>query len=236
MSPLLRAAGTCSLTVSRPLALLLPHSYSLPALHRSAYISLQHAPPPREPSKTRTPPPASSPETPSASAAPSLQQLDEAFKLYRNIMRANRRAIPKLFTRRLADAFVKNEFRLHMAAAGDALRHSGGLVGSARGPAAPTEASSGEAQNGRFGRGCETQQTLNEDTVDSGVRTPGCTAMQFEQFLAAWEEYLSRASTTTRPSIHLGSSLRPSQRKLLSEQQWGLLKKLKGLNARPPPR
>lgn len=156
-----------------------------------------------------------------ATGRPTLVQLDEAFQLYRRIMRANRRALPKLSIRRLADAFVKNEFRLHMASASASLRgreHPHPYITSTE----PREAGSGTATD-------YSRQYIVEDiqTKEDGD-TPGCSEEQFRQFLAAWDEYLSHAVSTAAP-LQMGRTLKPSQRKLLNDQQMAQLRKLKNM-------
>lgn len=159
-----------------------------------------------------------------ATGEPAVMQLEEAFHLYRRIMRANRRALPKLSVRRLADTFVKNEFRLHMAAVSDLLHRSENfrLAGKR---ATPTEMTTSAYERENVGSSQGFLSRMDDDT-------PMCSEEQFRQFLAAWEDYLFHAVNTATP-LHVGRTLKPSQRKLLSEEQKAQLRKLKEI-ATPP--
>ncbi|KAL8272180.1 hypothetical protein Esti_003908 [Eimeria stiedai] len=119
-----------------------------------------------------------SPRPQGTSGLPTLAQLDSAFQVYRRVMRVHRRVLQKPTARRLADAFVKNEFRLHMAAASAELRR---------------------------GFSEEEEDVRCRDTVGKGKQkrgssfshpsdAPKCTEAQFHQFLKAWENYLELAA------------------------------------------
>lgn len=146
-------------------------------------------------------------------------------------MRANRRALSKISVRRLADAFVKNEFRLHMVAASDFLRGPENLRSDAtKAVAAATESDTGKKANSQGSM--ENMGDTVKKTDNHAIRY---SEQQFGQFLAAWNDYLSRARSTTTP-LHIGRTLKPSQRKLLNEEQMAQLQKLKNIASPSAPR
>ncbi|KAL8428044.1 hypothetical protein Efla_006950 [Eimeria flavescens] len=150
---------------------------------------------------------------------PTVAQLAEAFQLYRRIMRANRRALQQPSARSLADAFVKSEFRSHMASASAALLRSSGADSQQQQQQQAASAAAEESVSSTC-----LSLSREEDEAGGGEKKrepadeaegPTCTGTQFQHFLSAWQEYLIHATNSASP-LHVGRSLKPSQRKLLS--------------------
>lgn len=138
-----------------------------------------------------TPPPPPS----ESDGLPTVEHLEQALGLYRQVMRTNRKALQKPSAVQLANAFVSAEFRAHMAAAAEAA--SGGAASS------PRQVFSSEAK---------------------AVRP--LSLREFEMFLSAWREYVCLASDEHKP-LRQGRALRPSQRKMLSQDQKQQLERLR---------
>lgn len=173
---------------------------------------------------------------------PTLNQLNEAFHVYRRIMRIHRRSLSRISARRLADAFLKNEFRLHMAAAAESIRSSQPQQQQQQPLVTPfihhTDPLYVSAPVSRK----EQQQQQQQVEFGSAIGSPppprrslkrgplGCSYFHFDQFLHAWSEYLLRAEGEG-PRFSQGRTLKPSQRMLLNKEQLQQLKKMKSMTS-----